>query len=73
MKIKFISAHMVVSVEGLSDRARDLHKRVKDFIESNVAPVEAAYVAHSQSDNCWKVFQPMEELKVITITVQSIV
>ncbi|WAR10505.1 ACD10-like protein [Mya arenaria] len=54
---------MVVTVEGLGERARSLHKQVKEFIETHVAPVEQQYVAHTHSQDRWKIFEPMEQLK----------
>ena len=59
-----VSGHLIVSPESLPPRARNLYKQVKEFIKTEVAPVEQEYVAHSQSDDKWKVFQPMDKLKV---------
>ncbi|XP_053385750.1 acyl-CoA dehydrogenase family member 10-like [Mercenaria mercenaria] len=58
-----IAGEMKITVENLPARAKTLYKQVKEFIEKEVAPLESAYVAHTQSDNRWKIFQPMEELK----------
>ena len=58
------SGQMPVSVEGLNPRAKELHAKVKQFIEENVAPIESEYFKHAKSANKWKVFQPVEELKV---------
>ena len=60
---------MVISVENLQPRAKSLYKQVKEFIEKDVAPLEAAYIAHSYSDDKWKVFKPLEELKVRKIII----
>lgn len=54
---------MPITVEGLSPRARSLYDKVKQFITEQVAPVEGDYVRHMKSENKWKVFQPLEELK----------
>jgi hypothetical protein len=59
---------MVISVENLQPRAKSLYKQVKEFIEKEIAPLESAYVAHSHSDDRWKIFQPLEELKVMKLT-----
>ena len=56
---------MPITVEGLSPRARSLYDKVKQFITEQVAPVEEDYVRHMKSENKWKVFQPLEELKVM--------
>ena len=58
------SGQMPVSVEGLNTRAKELHAKVKQFIEEFVAPIESEYFKHAKSANKWKVFQPVEELKV---------
>lgn len=58
---------MVISVENLQPRVQTLYKKVKEFIEAEVAPQEAAYVAHTKSDSRWQVFKPMEEMKVCFI------
>ena len=59
-----ISGQMPVSVEGLNPRAKELYTKVKQFIEEFVAPIESEYFKHAKSANKWKVFQPVEELKV---------
>ncbi|XP_060605115.1 acyl-CoA dehydrogenase family member 10-like isoform X1 [Ruditapes philippinarum] len=57
------AGEMVISVENLQPRAKTLYKQVKEFIEKEIAPLESAYVAHSHSDDRWKIFKPLEELK----------
>ncbi|XP_052237570.1 acyl-CoA dehydrogenase family member 10-like isoform X2 [Dreissena polymorpha] len=54
---------LIISVESLPERVRTLHKQVKEFIATHIAPIELKYVAHSQSKDKWKVFEPIEELK----------
>ena len=55
---------MAVTVEALNPRARDLYHKVKQFIAEKIAPFEQDFVRHSKSDDRWKVFEPMEKLKV---------
>ena len=55
---------MVVSVTGLSPKVQELYKRVKSFIETEIAHFEKEYVKHTQSDNRWQIFEPIEQLKV---------
>lgn len=56
---------MAVTVEGLSPRVRDIHRRVKDMIEEHVLPLEAEFLQRSlDRDNRWAAHPRMEELKV---------
>ena len=55
---------MAVTVEALNPRAKTLYEKVKQFITDKIAPVEQEYVRHSKSADRWKVFEPVEKLKV---------
>ena len=55
---------MPVTVEALNPRAKALYGQVKQFITEKIAPVEQDYVRHSKSADRWKVFEPVEKLKV---------
>lgn len=64
---------MKISVENLPTRAKTLYSQVKEFIEKEIAPVEAAYVAHTHSLDCWKIFQPIEDLKVRHVSLELLI
>lgn len=59
-----LADRMPVTVEGLNPRAKTLYYQVKEFITEKIAPVENDYVRHTKSENRWKVFEPVEKLKV---------
>jgi len=49
---------------ALSERARDLHRRVADFQRDTIEPAEAEYFAHlAQSGQRWTIPTVMEKLK----------
>ncbi|KAK3778117.1 hypothetical protein RRG08_052265 [Elysia crispata] len=56
---------MVVSVQGLSPRVQDLHRRVKQFIEENVLHLEQVRNRRLSQPgvNRWEVMPEMEEAK----------
>ncbi|XP_059139212.1 acyl-CoA dehydrogenase family member 10-like isoform X4 [Physella acuta] len=54
---------MAVTVEGLSPRVQDLHKRVRQFVQDHVVPLEPLRVQHMQSDHKWTILPETEALK----------
>ena len=60
-----MSGQMAVTVEGLSPRVQDIHRRVKDLIEEHVLPLEAELLQKSlDRDSRWVVHPRVEQLKV---------
>ena len=56
---------MAVSVEGLSPRVQDLHRRVKKFIEEHVFPLEQIRTERLNQPgvNRWEVMPELEQAK----------
>lgn len=60
-----VAAAMPISVKSLSPRVQDLHKRVKDFIETHVFPLEKELEEyHRDPEKRWTIHPRVEELKV---------
>jgi acyl-CoA dehydrogenase len=47
----------------ISDRAAELHQRVRDFMDQHVLPSEAAYVTELSQGDRWRPVPVLEELK----------
>ena len=59
------AAGFPLSVTGLSARAQDFHRRVKNFIEERVLPVEQDVLNwHSDPQTKWIIHPRIEQLKV---------
>ncbi|GFN95513.1 acyl-CoA dehydrogenase family member 10 [Plakobranchus ocellatus] len=63
-----VSSHtgqMPVSLQGLSPRVQDLHKRIKQFIKEHVLPLEVLRVQRLSQPgiNRWEIMPEMEEVK----------
>ncbi|XP_064612305.1 acyl-CoA dehydrogenase family member 10-like [Liolophura sinensis] len=57
---------MPISVKSLSPRVQDLHRRVRDFIETHVFPLEKELQEyHRDPKKRWTVHPRMEELKAM--------
>ncbi|BFZ04754.1 hypothetical protein BsWGS_07793 [Bradybaena similaris] len=55
---------MAVSVEGLSPRVQDLHKRVRAFIQEHVVPLELLHRQRLHAgSNRWEILPEVEEAK----------
>ncbi|KAL8615272.1 hypothetical protein ACOMHN_051764 [Nucella lapillus] len=60
------AGQMAVSVEGLSPRVQDIHRRVKQMVTQHVIPLEAqVFQESSHRENRWTVHPRMEELKAM--------
>ena len=54
-----------MSVSALSPRVQDLHKRVRNFINTHCLPLEQELFAyHQEPDTKWTIHPKVEELKV---------
>ncbi len=61
----FLTGSLPLSVSALSPRVQDLHKRVRDFVNTHCIPLEQQFHEyHSQPDTKWTIHPKMEELKV---------
>ncbi|KAK7087596.1 hypothetical protein V1264_021627 [Littorina saxatilis] len=60
------AGQMAVSVEGLAPRVQDLHRRVREFIEQHVLPMEAELLQKClDTENRYAVHPRVEELKAL--------
>uniref|UniRef100_A0A7M4F6Q1 Acyl-CoA dehydrogenase family member 10 n=1 Tax=Crocodylus porosus TaxID=8502 RepID=A0A7M4F6Q1_CROPO len=57
-------AHLILSPEGLSDRAQDLYRRLRRFMDAHIYPAEQALRDHQVSQTRWTPHPLVEELKV---------
>merc|ERR1719239_1288519 len=58
------TGQMAVTLQGLSPRVQDLHKRVKDFINEHVVPLEGLRKQRLESGaNRWEVMPEVEQVK----------
>ena len=65
MCVHVMLGKMAVTVQGLSPRVQDIHRRVKDMIEEHVLPLEAELLQRSlDRDKQWVVHPRVEQLKV---------
>ncbi len=60
----FVSGHLTCVPEALSPKAREVYKKVKAFIETEVLPVEEEITEYHSGDKQWTVHPKIEELKV---------
>ncbi|XP_071945026.1 acyl-CoA dehydrogenase family member 10-like [Antedon mediterranea] len=52
-----------VSIDGLPKNVQNLHKKVKEFIDLNILPIEQELIAHQMSDQRWTPHPLIEQLK----------
>uniref|UniRef100_A0A7M4F649 Acyl-CoA dehydrogenase family member 10 n=1 Tax=Crocodylus porosus TaxID=8502 RepID=A0A7M4F649_CROPO len=57
-------AHLILSPEGLSDRAQDLYRRLRRFMDAHIYPAEQALRDHQVSQTRWTPHPLVEELKI---------
>ncbi|XP_076453379.1 acyl-CoA dehydrogenase family member 10-like [Babylonia areolata] len=61
------AGQMAVSVEGLSPRVQEIHRRVKEIVEKHVLPLEAEVLQQGvvTEENRWAVHPRVEQLKEV--------
>lgn len=61
-----------MSVSQLRPIAQDYHRRVKQFIDDNLIPIEREVAAHGETDQKWTIPQIIEDMKVGMCTNQLV-
>ena len=70
--VRFLSQHLITRPDELRPEAKKIFDDVREFIKEEVAPLEEAFMAHSEQDGLekWQIWQPIEVKIFDLLTVQ---
>ena len=59
---RFLSQNLITKPDELRPEAKKIFDDVREFIKEEVAPLEEAFMAHSEQDGPekWQIWQPIE-------------
>ena len=62
ISFRFLSQHLITRPDELRPEAKKIFDDVREFIQEEVAPLEEAFMAHSEQDGPekWQIWQPIE-------------